>query len=415
MSWDMTQPQSDFFYLNCKYPAFVGGFGSGKTQTLLARAIRDKFQYPASTIALYEPTYDLARLILIPRLLELLDAAKIKHLHNKSENVIYLLNRGMFIIRTLDYPKRIIGYEAFRSHVDEIDTLKPAIAKEAWGKIIARNRQKLKGNPLNQVCAYTTPEGFGFVHDRWVKNPSPNHRYITAPTYSNPFLPEDYVQSLRDQYDANLIEAYIEGEFTNLTSGSVYTAFNRILNHTNETIKGNEPLYVGMDFNVGRGCSVINVKRDGEPRAVGEIIDTLDTPQTIKILQSEYGAHPITIYPDASSKNRKSQNASQSDLRLLKDAGFKIKKHSTNPFIKDRIMSVNGMLCNSEGVRRYKINTDLCPFYTDSLEQQAYDKNGIPEKGMGKGDDLNDAGGYFLAYDYPILKKRLKQTRLSGL
>lgn len=185
MGCDLTQPQSDFFWLDCKYPAFVGGYGSGKTYTMLARAIRDKFMWPSSIVALYEPTYDLARLILIPRLLELLDKANVSYLHNKSENVIYLVNRGQFVVRTLDNPGRIIGYEAFRSHVDEIDTLKLKHAKEAWIKILARNRQKLPGNPTNQVCVYTTPEGYNFVYDRWEKNPTENNKYIVAPTYTN--------------------------------------------------------------------------------------------------------------------------------------------------------------------------------------------------------------------------------------
>lgn len=415
MSWTLTQPQSDFFWLDCKYPAFVGGFGSGKTQTLLARAIRDKFMWPRSIIAIYEPTYDLARLILIPRLLELLDIAKVPYMHNKSENVIYLLNRGMFIIRTLDKPNRIIGYEAFRSHVDEIDTLKERNAKDAWNKIIARNRQKLPGSPTNQVCAYTTPEGFKFVYDRWERNPTENHKYIVAPTYSNPYLPDDYVDSLRDQYDENLIEAYIEGKFTNLTAGTVYASFSRKFNDSRVELTGVEPLHIGMDFNVGRGCSVIHVLRDGEPIAVDEIINTYDTPATIKIINDRFQGYPITIYPDATGKNRKSQNATQSDLQQLKDQGYRVKKITKNPVIKDRVAAMNGMFCNADGYRKYKVNTRKCPFYTDCLEQQAYDGNGVPEKGEGKGDDINDAGGYYIQNQFPIKKRVITQTRLSGL
>lgn len=390
---------------------------SGKTQTLLARAIRDKFMWPRSIVAIYEPTYDLARLILIPRLLELLDTAGVQYLHNKSENVIYLLNRGMFIIRTLDKPNRIIGYEAFRSHVDEIDTLKFKNAQNAWNKIIARNRQKLPGNPTNQVCAYTTPEGFNFVYNRWEKNPSKNHKYIVAPTYSNPYLPDDYVDSLKDQYDENLLNAYVEGLFTNLTSGTVYHKFSRVHNHSDVRIdlSQKEPLHIGMDFNVGRGCAVVHVLRDGLPIAVDEVVNSYDTPDTIRVLNSRYRGWPITVYPDASSKNRKSQNASETDLQLLKDERWRVKKINRNPGIKDRVASMNGMFCNAKGERRYKVNTVECPFYTNSLEQQAYDANGLPEKGEGKGDDINESGGYYIHNKFPIKKRRLEQTRLSGL
>jgi len=380
---------------------------SGKTQTLLARAIRDKFMWPRSTVALYEPTYDLARLILIPRLLELLDTANVPYLHNKSENVIYLLNRGMFVIRTLDKPNRIIGYEAFRSHVDEIDTLKFKNAQNAWNKIIARNRQKLPGSPTNQVCAYTTPEGFNFVYNRWEKNPSKEHIYVRASTYSNQAnLPEDYVDSLKGNYDENLLEAYVEGIFTNLTSGTVYHMFSRKHNHSDVRIdpRQKEPLHIGMDFNVGRGCAVVHVLRDGSPIAVDEVVNSFDTPDTIRVLNSRYHGWPITVYPDATSKNRKSQNATESDLQLLKDERWRIKRRSRNPVPKDRIASMNGMFCNSQGERRYKVNTSECPFYTDSLEQQAYDANGLPEKGEGKGDDICFGGDQLVETDKGIFR-----------
>jgi hypothetical protein len=412
----MTQPQSDFFWLDCKYPAFVGGFGSGKTESLLARALRDKFCWPKSTIALYEPTYDLARLILIPRLLEALEMARIRYVHNKSENVVYLLNKGKFIIRTLDKPNRIVGYEAFRSHVDEIDTLPFSQAEAAWVKIIARNRQKLPGSPLNQVCAYTTPEGFNFVYRKWGKDPKPQYKYIVAPTYSNPNLPDDYISSLLSSYPPHLIQAYIEGLFVNLHSGTVYRQFDRILNSSTAHVEGpGETLHVGMDFNVGRGCAVIHVIRENDPIAVDEVVNSLDTPDTIRALREKHPGNPIIVYPDVAGAARKSQNASQSDIQLLRDAGFHIRRAKKNPQIRDRVMAFNAMLCDATGRRRYKVNTNKCPFLTDALEQQAYDKNGLPEKGEGKGDDINDAAGYFVHRVWPIKRKRAQTTMIAGI
>jgi len=43
----------------------------------------------------------------------------------------------------------------------------------------------------------------------------------------------------------------------------------------------------------------------------------------------------------------------------------------------------------------YKVNKHTCPEYSQSLEQQAYDKNGIPNKVSGF-DHLNDAAGYYI-------------------
>ena len=88
LDFTVTHPQLDFHNLSCKYPAFIGGFGSGKTEVLAQRAIADKLMCPKGPVACYEPTYDLVRLILAPRLEEKLDEYKIQYVYNKSENII---------------------------------------------------------------------------------------------------------------------------------------------------------------------------------------------------------------------------------------------------------------------------------------------------------------------------------------
>ena len=43
----------------------------------------------------------------------------------------------------------------------------------------------------------------------------------------------------------------------------------------------------------------------------------------------------------------------------------------------------------------YKINRHKCPAYAQSMEQQAYDSNGVPDKKSGF-DHIADAGGYYI-------------------
>lgn len=404
----MTEPQLEFYQLRDKYPAFVGGFGTGKTETLANCAIRDALESSSALIALYEPTYDLVRLILAPRMEEKLSDMGIRYKYNKQENIIYTSSGqcGDFVLRTLENPARIVGYQSYRAHVDEIDTLKKDQARLAWQKIIARNRQQPEGaDPLNRVSAYTTPEGFRFVFDTWGRNPKPGYRMVQAATYTNPFLPEDYVDSLRDSYPPALIAAYIEGKFTNLNSGSVYPDFCRKLNHTDEVEREREPLLIGMDFNRLKMSGVVYVQRDGHPVAVAEITDGRDTPYMAELIKAQYKdkGHPIQIFPDASGANSSSKNASESDLSILRQAGFSIRVNSRNPAIADRVNAVNALILNGKGERRLKINTNRCPHLTDGIEQQSYDKNGMPDKSSGI-DHLNDAAGYPLAFLYPIVK-----------
>lgn len=400
-----TEPQAQFHALTCKYPLFVGGFGSGKSETMFNQAIMDASHSSNALIALYAPTYDLVKLIIANRLVAKLIDHGIEHKFNKSENVIYTSSHGFgdFILRTLDNPARIVGYESYRAHVDELDTLPSRHAQDAWDKVIARNRQRPEGleEAFNRVSAYSTPEGYAFIYDRWVKGKSEMYQRVHAPTYSNPFLPEDYIQSLRETYPEGLVEAYIEGKFVNLVGGNVYSSYNRNTHNSTESIKPEETLYIGCDFNVTKQAATVYVRRNGgqEWHAVEELVDMYDTPEMISIIQNKYPDHKIIMYPDASGGSRKTVNASTSDIALLEQAGFGVRAHKVNPRVKDRILAMNAAL----GKGLIRINHNKCPTVANCLEQQAYDKNGEPDKKSGN-DHQNDATTYPIAYEMPIRK-----------
>ena len=412
----LTAPQKQFLDLNCKYPAFVAGFGTGKSEIMCVSALLDSLEGGSdSLIAMYEPTYDLVRLILAPRMEEKLIDWGVRYKYNKSENVIYTSSSqfGDFILRTLDNPSRIIGYESFRSKIDELDTLPADKAKEAWIKVIARNRQipstyvKTSDKPMNTVSVYTTPEGFKFVHERWKKEKFAGHGMVQASTRSNPYLPKDYIQTLIDSYPPNLINAYIEGGFVNLTSGTVYKDFDRVENNTDVEWNGSEPIHVGMDFNVCNMSSVISVIRKNKVYDVGEIIGGYDTPSMIDSIKSKYEDCQINVYPDASGKNRSAQSASESSIQLLQAARFNVFAPSKNPFVKDRVIAMNQSFNNGT----HFVNVKLCTTHSANLEQQTYNKAGEPDKTAGN-DHTNDANGYLISYKFPVVKPSVKRTRL---
>lgn len=403
MRVELTGPQYDFVTAADRFPALVAGFGAGKTHAAVTRAIALKLQYPGQNIAYYLPTYDLVTTIAFPRFLETLEAWGLAHKQNKNDKMIHVERAGSFIFRTMDAPERIIGYEVADSLVDELDTLPEDKARGAWNKIISRNRQKKPDGSLNTVGVATTPEGFRFVYDRWVRNAAPGYRIIRASTLSNAAnLPEGYIDSLRSTYPSQLLSAYLDGEFVNLVAGSVYPAFDREHNASAETIQRGEALHVGMDFNVGRMSAVVHVLRGDDPHAVVEHTGLLDTPAMAALLRNRYEGHKVIVYPDASGASRKSNNASESDLAVLRQAGFGVRVNPSNPRVKDRVLALNKMI-HSDGARRYRVNPEGCPDLVESLEKQAYDKHGEPDKAGGL-DHVVDAAGYFVAYRYPIRK-----------
>lgn len=419
----LTDPQFELVTTTAQFPAMVAGFGAGKTGALIKRLLALKFQYPDLNVGYYLPTYDLVTTIAVPRFEEALaemgyypGGKDPDYVYNKQEKILKINGCGSVIMRTLDNPGRIVGYEVADSGIDELDTLKEDKARDVWRKILARNRQKKPDGAKNTIAVGTTPEGFKFVYQQWEKAPpSAEYKIIRASTYSNERnLPESYIDDLKADYPDNLINAYIEGEFVNLTSGSVYPQFDRVLNGSDAVLIPGEAIHVGMDFNVGNMSAVVFVNRNGWPVAVEEVIGVLDTPAMIEALQRRFPNRAIFVYPDASGDARKTNNASVSDLELLKQAKFIVLNNAANPFVKDRVLAMNRMICSgSDKVRRLKVNVQACPAFTEGLEKQAYTDKGEPDKTSGL-DHAVDAGGYFVAFRYPIKNGRVVTAKVIG-
>ena len=134
-----------------------------------------------------------------------------------------------------------------------------------------------------------------------------------------------------------------------------------------------------------------------------ELIGLYDTPAMCEEIALRYTGRDIYVYPDASGRGRQTVDAWKNDRLLLEQAGFIVCTGHSNPRVQSRITAMNSAFCNAKGERSYLVNVDKCPKYSQSLEQQVYNDNGEPDKT--KGDDHpNDAGGYFIAEDYPIVR-----------
>lgn len=405
----LTEPQEDFVFSEYQFPAFVGGFGAGKSDALVTRLMMKKLAYPQFNVGYFAPTYDLISLIAWPKFEERLDQMKIRHKLNKADKELKLSTGGSVIFRTLDNPNRIVGFEISDGGIDEFDILDQKKAANAWRKCLARCRKKKPGGEKNTLAIATTPEGFRFVYETWHKQQdaeAKGYKLYRAPTWSNPYLPDGYVDQLRAIYPSNLLDAYLEGLFVNLTSGAVYPDFDRRQNHLSTEILPGESIHVGIDFNVYNCTAVIAVIRMDCPVVFCELTGVRDTPALARSLVERFPGHHITAYPDASGQGHKSVNASLSDLQILRDHGIDVRVNPSNPAVKDRVNAVNAAIMNGDGFRRLLIDTDKCPVITECLEQQVYDKNSEPDKSAGK-DHAPDALGYFIASRWPVTRNGL--------
>jgi len=231
-------------------------------------------------------------------------------------------------------------------------------------------------------------------------NATKNYGLVQASTYDNEAnLPDGYIESLADTYNPELRAAYLNGQFVNLFSGTVYRSYERKRCSSRETIQPKELLRIGVDFNVTNGSGVVYVTRGSVWHAVDELTGIYDTPELIATIKQKYPEHQIRIYPDASGGSRKTVDASISDISLLQSAGFAVYANRSNPLVKDRVIAAN--VAFDKGL--VKVNELLCPEYSRCLEQLAYDSNGSPDKKSNL-DHLPDAGTYPIAYEMPVVR-----------
>lgn len=407
----LTLPQRQFVFSEEPYPAIVGGLGSGKTRAGTMRAVLLLLQNKGVNVGIFLPTYDLLRLRAMPGVEEDLAMMGLKFHVNKSEFKIDVAGYGFIIFRSYDNPSKIVSFEVAHSIVDEIDTLPMDKASLVWRKITERTRQKFDGK--NTIGVVTTPDNGinGFVYHKWVKLQQKGYVLYKASTYSNPFLPKDYAEQILANYDPVLAELYLLGDFVSLNKNKVYHFFDRKKHHVQRVLNEHDTLiHIGLDFNIGGTCAVVFVIDNNVPIAVDEFVSH-DTQDFINNL-TRYENKKIIIYPDASGKASRT-NASQSDIGMIRQAGYQLQYNPTNPAVRDRINSYNGLLSHG----RFFINTDKCPNLTNALETQGYDDRLEPEKFNTHPaiDDWVDSSGYFIAFKFPVIHNRPQFAQITGI
>lgn len=418
--------QTRFVQSEARYPALIGGLGSGKTDAGIARALHLKYKYPMGNVAYYMPDYNLIRDRGISGVENELDRIGQPYKTNTTDKIIKLENKGSIYFRSMDRPEKIVAYEVMDSIIDELDTMKPDKAKFVYKKIRERNRSKKPDGKANTIGVITTPDygTEGFIWELYNKCIDKNtvdgtgnydllndglvdsYHLIEACTADNPFLPEDYLNDILEMYDPILANLFTRGKMVSLTADKIYHYYNKLQHHTNEEIRQGENLYIGVDFNVGGCACTVHVMRNGDELHRVEEFAPKNTDGIPIEVNHRYQGHKIYYYPDSSGRNE-SSNASESDIEILRKYTLTpsspiIDAPPANGAVRDRINAFNSRI--SKG--KYFINYLKCPRGSNALISQGYDKLGKPEKyddhKDGAIDDYNDAAGYLVVRKFPI-------------
>jgi len=391
---------------------YIGGMGSGKTHSLLAACfinmIVKKNQDGKSNGLVLYPTYSLAEEVFIEPFKEMLDRNGVGYTYNIAAHK-FRTSYGNIKIYQARYPQRIVGSSYTWAGIDELDIEPYRQAELVVQKVLGR----LRGCDDAELFITSTPEGFAYCHHLFVEKAGPDKLLVHGKTTDNPYLPESYIQSLRDNYDENLLKAYLLGQFTNLQKGSTY-AFNRDKNLKECKYDASKPLQVGLDFNTDPCCSVVWQEYPSSPniRVIAEYSlshggeGDLLTRRMCETIKHDYPNKIINIFPDATGASKHSSSR-YSDIEIIRRTqGFRVHVRHTNPLVVNRVNSMNNNLNKGN-----LVIDPSCKNLIKDLEQ-VINKEGTREidKSNKNLSHLTDALGYSVHFLYPTFKPSIGVT-----
>jgi len=186
---------------------YQGGAGSGKTIGGALKALKLVLENPGIIGIITAPSYKMLQDATIPAYEKVFTRAVLKPI-NKTDMRAETVNGGKLFFRTTSEPYLLRGITAGFFHMDE-GAESPALAFKI---LQARLRQE---NTPQQGWVTTTPKGFNWLHQEFIKDKRENYKVFRARTIDNYLLPEDYMTKLRESYRDNeqFLQQELEGEF----------------------------------------------------------------------------------------------------------------------------------------------------------------------------------------------------------
>jgi len=410
-------PQWAVFGCDARFRILVAGRRFGKTYLAMVELCRAAWG-PGRLAWYVAPTYKQAKRIVWKPLKQMTRpywASK----PNETDLRIELVSGGTICLRGAD------NYDSLRG--DGLDFLildeYASIAQEAWTEVLRPALADRQGRAL----FIGTPRGYNHFYDLYQGvQGQPQWTTFQFTTEQGGNVPKQELESATHELDERTYRQEFQASFENLTSGTVYYAFERAGN-VRETIYDRRlALFWALDFNINPMCSVLG-QRDGE---MVYILDELVLPDSDTVSACEeflertrvwvaqsYGPVQLNIYGDATGDGRRS-SASRTDWQLVNEffsryrdrftTSFQVGK--SNPPVKDRVNCVNAVLRNQAGLRRLSVNP-RCKELIKDFERAHWkmDPSGSMLADVDKSDParthVSDALGYMIAKEfgmYPV-------------
>lgn len=381
-----------------RFRVVVAGRRFGKTH-LAIRELAYHARMPDKEVWYVAPTYKMARQIVWKKLKQRLQDLNWVKKTNETELSINLVNGSTISLKGADNYDSLRGVGLDFIVLDEFADIDP----EAWFETLRPTLSDKGGKAL----FIGTPKGIGNwsydIYQNALDNDSWKSFQFTTIDGGN--VPVEEIEAAKRDLDERTFRQEYLATFETF-SGRIYYSFERGLN----TVKyeGTEPdvIYVGMDFNIDPMSAVIATRTGDNLHIIDEVrIFGSNTQEMCDEIKQRFPKSKVWVYPDPAGNQRKTSAGGQTDVTILRNAGFIVKVPHNHTPVRDRINAVNSRLCDSTGIRHIFFDPKV-KYTIEGLERQVY-KEGTsqPDKDGGY-DHMNDALGYMVDYLFPVRRDR---------
>jgi hypothetical protein len=406
--------QSQLFYSTDRLVAVRAARRSGKTTIAKRRAV---LKLPTRTwhgapprILYIAPTRPQAKAIAWDSFKNLVHPSWRDGKPSETELTIRTIWGSQLTVGGFDVPQRFEGVPWDFVIVDESADIKPravdtsiipalADVKGICWRIGVPKRTGIGAREFNSIC-----------DDR-----SKGYRYFSWSAAE--VIDREELIRLKHILDSKDYAEQILGQVVS-SSGLAYYEFNandggNVINSSATRYNPNRRIVVGSDFNVNPMAWCLAHVYDGKVFVFDELyIRNTNTASTLSELHRRYPNHKAgwSFYGDATSRARKTAgtNATQSDYLIInnsplfqKGEGVSVNYPRKNPPVKNRLASVNAMLCNAAKTRRAFINPS-CTHLIDDLLSRGVDEVGQPINATADSGHATDAFGYLIHGIFPL-------------
>lgn len=430
----LSRPQARVFQCNKRFRVLVAGRRFGKTYLSIAELLRGA-SWPGFTAWYVAPTYRQAKQIAWKRLKEIAYPIIVKI--NETDLSVELSTGGSIALRGADNYDSLRGVGLDGVVLDECADIAP----EVWTEVL----RPALSDRLGWALWIGTPKGFNYLHDLYNSaSENPEWGAFRFTTVEGGQVPESEVLAARSELDLKTFRQEYEASFEETSQGKVYYPFAREANVVRCEYDSRYPLCYSMDFNVSPMCSVIGQIHEHSPhifasspatrslRILQEIaIKDSNIPQAVDEFKRR--AEPyfrrgqtlqVRIYGDAAGNSR--SHVGPTDYAVVakqfqNDGRFQVSWHTgtSNPAVRDRVNSVNSLLCAADGSHRLFIDPG-CKELIKDLEQVVWKTdmsgNTLHDIDKTKADRTHcaDATGYLAHKEFPLnlTSAGFKSTRL---